>query len=138
MSDINIFEFVTRNKVRFPSSKGLLTIEQLWDVPLRSTDDFNLDKIAKDANKEFKGATEESFVQTARTPAIARLELTLEAIKHVIATKLADEKAAKERAENKVKREKLLKALSEKQDGKLSEMSEKELKKQIAELEAEG
>ena len=43
--------------------------------------------------------------------------------------------AAKKRSENKLKREKLLAVLAEKQDGKLSEMSERELKKQIAELD---
>lgn len=57
------------------------------------------------------------------------------AMSKIRGVKLADEAAAKKRAENKIKREKLLQALAEKQAGKLSEMSERELKKQIAELE---
>ncbi len=135
MSDINIFEYATRNKLRFASTRGELSVETLWDVPLRSSDGFNLDAIAKAANKAFKDATEESFVTPAFTPAVARLQATLEVVKSVITMKLADEAAAKQRAENKIKKEKLLAILAEKQDGKLSELSEKELKKQIAELE---
>lgn len=135
MSDINIYAYATRNKLRFPSSKGELTIEQLWDVPLRSTDGFNLDAIARGVNKTFKEATEESFVTPTRTPAHTRLEMTLEVIKNVIEVKLTDEAAAKKRADNKVEREKLLAILAEKQDGKLSELTEKELQKRIAALE---
>ena len=32
----NIFEYATRSKLRFQSSHGVLTVEQLWEVPLRS------------------------------------------------------------------------------------------------------
>jgi hypothetical protein len=42
---------------------------------------------------------------------------------------------AKRRAENKQEKEKLLAILAEKQDGKLSELSEKELRRRIAALE---
>lgn len=132
----NLFEYATRNKLRFASSKGDLTVEQLWDVPLRSTDGFNLDVIARSANKSFKDATEESFVATTRLPAHTRLEMTLEVVKRVIEVKLTAEADAKRRAENKTEREKLLAILAEKQAGKLSELTEKELQKRIAALEA--
>lgn len=131
----NVFEYATRTKLRFASTKGDLTVEQLWDVPLRSTDGFNLDAIARAANKAFKDATEESFVATTKTPAATRLEMTLDVVKSIIATKLADEERAKKRAENKAEKEKLLRILAEKQDGKLSDLSEKELQKRIAALE---
>ena len=132
----NIFEYATRNKLRFTSVKGELSIEQLWDVPLRSSDGFNLDAIARAANRYFKEATEESFVSTTRTPAQTRLEATLETVKYVIAAKLSDEVAAKRQADNRIEREKLLKILAEKQDGKLSDLSEKELQRRIAALES--
>lgn len=130
----NIFEFATRNKLRFASLRGELSVEQLWDVPLRSSDDFNLDRIARNANKALKDATEESFVSSTRTPAHVRLEMSLEVVKRVIAVKIADEETAKRRAENKKEREKLLEILAEKQDGKLSKLSEMELQKRIAAL----
>lgn len=130
----NIFEYVTRNKIRFQSTRGDLTVEQLWDVPLRSRDDFNLNVVAKAANKTLKDLSEESFVETAKTPAHTRAEIALDVVKFVIETKLAEEEAEKKRAANKLEKEKLLAILSEKQDGKLSELSEKELQRRIAAL----
>lgn len=137
MNEINVFEYATRNKLRFASSRGELTAEQLWDVPLRSSDGFNLDALARAANKDHKDATEESFVATERTSAHVKLEMKLETVKHVISVKLAEEAKAKARAENKAKKEKLLEILAEKQAGRLSALSEKEIKKQIAELDAD-
>ncbi len=130
----NIFEYAARNKLRFMSARGELSVEQLWDVPLRSRDDFNLNAVAKIANKALK-ETEENFVETTKTVEHARREAAMEVVKYVIETKLAEEEAAKSRAEKKQEKEKLLGILAEKQAGKLSELSEKELQKRIAALE---
>ena len=128
---MSMFEYATRKKLRFASSKGELTVEQLWDVPLRGRDDFNLDTIAKGANKALKALSEESFVRTERTPDQYRAEMALEIVKHVIQVRLDEENTAAQRAANKVEREKLLAILAEKQDGKLSELTERELQKRI-------
>lgn len=131
----NIFEYATRSKLRFASPRGELSIEQLWDIPLRSNDDFNLNTIAKTTNKALKDISEESFVETKKTAKQTRLEISLEVVKYVIDIKLAEETAAKTRADNKQEKEKLLGILAEKQAGKLSELSEKELQKRISALE---
>lgn len=131
----NIFEYATRNKLRFASIRGELSVEQLWDIPLRSRDDFNLNTIAKTANKALKEISEESFVETTKTAAHTRCEAAMEAVKYIIDVKLAEEEAAKTRAEKKQEKEKLLGILAEKQAGKLSELSEKELQKRIAALD---
>lgn len=135
MTTQNIFEYATRNKIRFASIRGELSVEQLWDVPLRAKDDFNLNAVAKATNKALKEISEESFVETSKTPAHTRLETAMEVVKYVIETKLAEEEAAKKRAANKLEKEKLLGILAEKQAGKLSELSEKELQKRIAALD---
>jgi uncharacterized small protein (DUF1192 family) len=135
-NDNDIFEYATRNKIRFESARGSLSVEQLWDAPLRSNDDFNLNAIARSANKVLKDATEESFVSAGvRTAAHVRLERTLDVVKRVIEVKLGDEADAKRRAENKKEREELLAILADKEKGKLSELSVKELQKRIAALE---
>lgn len=131
----NIFEYVTRNKLRFPSTRGELTVEQLWDVPLRSKDEFNLNSIAKAVNKAFKDISEENFVETKKTVEHTRKETALEVIKYVIEVKIAEEKETAARAEKKKEKEKLLAILAEKQDGKLSALSEKELQERIAALD---
>ena len=131
----NIFEYATRQKLRFTSIRGDLTVEQLWDVPLRSRDDFNLNVIAKTFNKALKEVSEESFVETTKTAEHSWREVALETVKYVIETKLAEETAATTRAAKKQEKEKLLSILAEKQAGKLSELSEKELQKRISALE---
>lgn len=136
MTTQNIFENATRNKIRFASIRGDLSVEQLWDVPLRSRDDFNLNAIAKAASKAFKEVSEENFVETTKTAIHTYREMTLEVVKYVIEIKLAEEAAATTRAANKQEKEKLLGILAEKQDGKLSALSEAELKKRIAALDA--
>ena len=134
MNTENLHEYAARNKIRFASSKGEISVEHLWDVPLRSRDGFNLDAIAKAANKALKAASEESFVETKRTPAHEKLEVALEIVKRVINVKLAEEAAAKKSAENRAERDKLLKILAEKQDGKLSALSEEEIRQRIEKL----
>lgn len=131
---MNMFEYAVRNKLRFASARGELSIEQLFDVPLRSRDTFNLNAIAQAANKAVKDLSEENFVETSRTPALARAERALELVKHVIETKLAEEAAAEQRAKNKAEKAKLLEILQKKQDGKLSSLSEAELKRHIEAL----
>lgn len=131
----NIFEYATRAKLRFTSIRGELTVEQLWDVPLRSRDDFNLNAIAKATNKAVKEVSEENFVETTKTAAHTRLEAALEVVKYVIDVKLGEEETAKARAAKKEEKEKLLAILAEKQAGKLSELSEKQLQQRIRDLE---
>ena len=127
----NDFEYATRNKIRFLSKRGELSVEQLWDVPLRSKDGFDLDAIAKETNRAFKGLTEESFVSTETTPAHTKAETALEVVKYVIQTKLAEENKAKTRATNLAEKQRLLTILAEKQAGALSALTEKELQDRI-------
>lgn len=131
-----MFEYATRNKIRFASTRGELSVEQVWDVPLRSKDGFDLDAIAKMASKSLKALTEESFVSTERTPAHERAEITLECVKFVIGVKLAEEATAKKRSENRSEKERLLRILADKQEGKLSALSEKEIQRRINALDA--
>lgn len=131
----NIFEYASRNKLRYGSVRGDLTTEQLWELSLRSKDGFDLDTVARGLNKKLKDLTEESFVSTTPSAASARAETSLEVVKHIIAVKMAEEASAKKRAANKGEKERLLSILAEKQTGALSALTEAELQKRIAELD---
>lgn len=133
-TNISIFEAATRKKLRFVSARGEISVEQLWDVPLRSKDDFNLDVIAKAVNKGLKAIAEESFVATTRRPEQALSELTLSIIKYVIRTKLDDEAKTRRRAGQSQERATLLEALANKKAGELGELSREELEERIRAL----
>lgn len=135
MSEVTKFVYATRKKLRYPSTRGELTTEQLWDVPLTSRDDFNLDTIAKSMNRAVKAAGEESFVQTTTKTALQEmLEISLEVIKYVIATKQEELEVAKKRAARIEEKRELLALLAEKQKGELSTLTKAELTKRIEEL----
>ena len=131
----NDYDAALRGKIRFESCRGDLTLEQLWDVPLRSRNGFDLDAVAKAANQTLKGLTEESFVNTRKNPAETEAVLRLDFVKYVIEVKLEEAEAARKRADLLKKKEKLIEALDEKQNDALKNMSEDDLKKQLAELE---
>ena len=73
MSDI--FERAARGNLRFPSSIGELTAEQLWHFPLTDRDPLrpDLDKIARSVNAELRSVTEDSFVSVTPDPRKADL-----------------------------------------------------------------
>lgn len=133
----NIFEITTRRSHMYPTSRGSITVQQLWNMSLTSKDDFNLDKIAQVISKELKASTEESFVKTTPNAKAKDLKVMLDVVLHIIGVKLAEKEAATKRAENAVKREKLLGQLEKKQDATLESMTEEEIKKEIAALDDE-
>lgn len=131
---MSLFEKATRIKLRFPSSKGDLSVEQLWEVPLRSKDTFNLNNVAQTVNAKVKEADEESFVDTSTNPNQTKYNLMFDIVKHVIAVKKAEEEATVQRAKNREERETLLAILAKKQVGKLDALTEEDLQKRIREL----
>ncbi|MEQ4302920.1 hypothetical protein ABNF97_16240 [Plantactinospora sp. B6F1] len=131
---MTIFEKATREKFRYPSTKGLLTTEQLWELPLTAKSGFSLDDVAKAVNAELKAIDTESFVATEPNPAKATLETKLEVVKHVIAIRLAEDQSAKAAAAKKLEKEKLLAVLGRKQDAALENLTEAELLARINNL----
>jgi hypothetical protein len=131
---MTIFEKATREKFRYQSAKGLLTTEQLWELPLTAKSGFSLDDVAKAVNAELKAIDTESFVATETNPAKATLETKLEVVKHVIAIRLAEDQAAKAAAAKKLEKEKLLAVLGRKQDAVLENLTEAELLARINNL----
>jgi hypothetical protein len=132
-TEISIFEQASRLQLRFVTSKGHVSTEELWDLNLQS-----LDTIAKAVNRELKSSQEESFIGTPTTAnkATKQQELRLSILKHVIAVKQEEEAASKSRA---AKRAQLatLKQLAEHKAGQAMEAkSLEEINAMITELES--
>lgn len=135
---MSVFETATRKKYRFPSSKGELTTEQLWDLPLSHSSNFDLDTVAKTVNGLLKDASEESFVKV--TPNVKRTELEnkLEVVKTVIAVKVEEARRATDAKARAEKRAKLLEAISAKDDEEISKKSKDELLKELAAIDGDA
>ena len=130
-----MFEKVSRLKLRFETPNGLLTVEDLWELPLTSrAGRANLDDIAKDINRALKATSEEESFVTKSTPKNEELQLALDVVKRVIEVKLAEAETAKTAADKRERKQKLLSLIAEKQDNQLSELSVEELQAQVEAL----
>jgi hypothetical protein len=130
-----MFDLATRNKYRFESSRGELTTEDLWEVPLQRADGFDLDNIARNIANQIKLVGQESFVATKENPVKKQLENKLEVVKAVISFKIDQKQAAVHKAERAEKRRFLLDALANKKNEEISQKSVDELEKELAALD---
>ena len=64
----NLFLLASRKKFRFPSVKGDLVVEQLWEMPLTSKNGFSVNDVAMAVKKELRTLEEDSFVEVSPNP----------------------------------------------------------------------
>jgi hypothetical protein len=129
-----MFDKATRLKLRFTTSKGEATVEDLWDLPLSSERGHpNLDTIAINLNKQLKDADEVSFVLPSKSKdEITRLKFDV--VRHIIEVRLGENAAKAKERENAEKKEKILAILADKQDESLKTKSVEELQALAASL----
>jgi hypothetical protein len=127
MSELNIFEVASRNKFRF-SFKGIISVEDLWDLQPRQ-----LDSIFQTLNAELKLLKEESLLDT-KTKQDKELDIKIEIIKYIVQIKLDEQTSRAEALERKEKKQKILEILSTKQDEDLKGKTPEELQKMLEEL----
>jgi hypothetical protein len=128
---MNIFENASRKKLRFPTTKGIVNVEDLWDLSLES-----LDTIAIGLNKQIKNTDTESFI-VKKTPINTTLHLQFDIVVHIITVKQEEQekrKLAKDRAE---KRAQLKELIGKKIRNAQEEKSLEELQEELAELDEE-
>lgn len=126
------FAIAAKNKLRFSTSRGQLSTEDLYDLSLK-----DLDRLAVAIDAEI-GTDRKTFLANAdSTPASksrVENELRLEILKAVIEDKQADN-AAKRAAAEKKSRVEFLKNLREKKEiDKLETLSIEEIDAQLAAL----
>lgn len=125
---VNIFEYATRNKIRFPY-KGVISVEDLWDLSLT-----NLDSIFKTLNKEIKQSEEESLL-TTKTNVDTELEIQIAIVKHIVALKLKEKKEREDAAAIKAQKQKIMSIIATKEDEALQNSSVDDLRKMLDELD---
>lgn len=130
-----MFEKATRQQLRFNTKKGLLSVEDLWTLPLKTS--FNaqvdLDEVAKTVYKELKTSEEISFVAPV-TASNTTAQLKMDIVKHIIAVKLAEKEVAEKAKETKEKKQKILEIIARKQDESLANASIDDLQKMLESL----
>lgn len=128
MTTENLFEMATRSKLRFPSTKGELSVEDLWDLS-----DKDLDVVYKNLKDQEVKSSEESLLDDANVD--PKLTAAIGIVRYIFTTKRNERLAEKERINKKLTQRKYIDALSKKQDEAIEKMSEAELRAMIDSLE---
>lgn len=122
-----IFEYATRNKIRF-LFRGLISAEDLWDLSLT-----NLDSIYKDLKKQLKQSEEESLLNV-KTQENELLNVQIDIVKHIVSVKLAEKEAREKALAKKAQKQKIMSIIAAKQDEILQNSSIDDLQKMLDEL----
>lgn len=129
----NIFEKATRVKLRFPTTRGELSVEDLWELPLKGT--LSLNSIAVKLKKEVSStedmidlvdgdaANKESNIKMAKT------KLALEVVMHIIGVLKAERDARELREAQQSKLRLIDNALATKRQEQLTSGSIEDLEK---------
>lgn len=134
----DIFIRASREAWRFPSVRGDLTSEQLWQMPLIAKSGFDLNSVARGLNQMVKNLGEENFVEVRANPERTSAEGKLELVKHVIAVKQEEIRMAEKRADRNSQRAKILDALAARENEELTKASREDLLAKLAEIDAQG
>lgn len=123
MEKTNIFEEASRLKLKFPTAKGFIGVEDLWDIPMSVLNSMYSDL------KKTEDSEDKYSLESPKTTTNERLKLSLLIIVHVYSVR-KDEAEAKQKslivaAEKKKLRELIERKKEEAMDGKsLQELEE--------------
>lgn len=130
---MNIYKYAAQRQIRFASNRGMLTVEQLFDLPLKSESGFCLDNVAKAISAGLKSLDSESFVEEVKADSNkSDLEVAFEIVKDVIKTKQEQIAAVRLKQENAARKHRILELINEKKDAKFKELTIDELEKELA------
>lgn len=121
---MEMYKKASRERLRFSNSKGVLSLEQLWALSLPT-----LSQMIKDQLEvvKVKGSNDElSFLETNNVDPIEQLKFDI--LKDVYLTLKNEAEIAKNEAEDRLKKQKILQLIAVKQDQELMNKSIDELK----------
>jgi hypothetical protein len=134
---MNIFEQASRLQLRWESPKGLLTVEDLWTLPLSSVnkDKANLDAIAVALYRKTRdGAETISFVNPMTDPDKGEDQLRLEIARHIITVRQEENRIAADAKKRSETKQRVLEIIAQKEGEALSGKSIEELRAFAASL----
>jgi hypothetical protein len=133
-----LFRKAIENKWRFPAAgRNVLSLEELYDLPLAGNNGTNLDTVANLINNELqvkRGKVSFVTTNTRNDREVAELEDKLELVKDVIQVKLERNAARQEQVAKASEKAMLEALLVQKQTEALKNLSEEEIRKRLAEL----
>jgi hypothetical protein len=118
-----MYKEASKLKLRFQTSKGNLSIEQLWDLNLNE-----LDSLAVSLEEAYKNSKGKSFLEK-KTAKNKTIKLQFDIAFDILNTKVEEREALQKEDENKTHNQKIPSLIKEKQEDELKGKSIKELEK---------
>ena len=128
MTNINIFEYASRHKFRYPY-KGMIATEDLWDLA-----PAQLDNIYKALNKDAANAQVDSLMCTMADVDFDLLT-KIDIVKYIFKVKEQEAEDRKNAAAKAAKKQHILDLIAQKREADMQNMSEEDLLKMLEELE---
>ena len=129
----DLFLIASRQKFKFNSTKGLLSVEDLWDLPMQSqTGKASLDEIARELHNKLKEDTEISFVTPKSSDTTVQQKFDI--VKFIIDTRIAEREAAVNERARADRRAKLMEVIERKENDNLNNMNIEDLKKLLQDM----
>lgn len=119
-----MYKKASKLKLRFQTTKGQLSVEQLWSLPM--ADLVAAIKIAKKVIDINTGDDELSFLDENKKTD-EKAVLTFNILKDIYLTRMEEMEAKRKAKETKAQNEKILSIIHEKKEGALKEKSVEEL-----------
>jgi hypothetical protein len=120
-----MYKQASQLKLRFSTTKGNLSVEQLWDLSLT-----DLDSLAVSLEEAYKNSKGKSFLVKTSTKD-KTIKLMFDIALDVLTTKVEQQEALREAADIKAHNQKILSLIAKKQEGELEGKSVEELEKML-------
>lgn len=115
------FKQAVKQKLRVSTNKGLLSVEQLWDLSIS-----DLDTLAVSLEEAYNNSKGKSFL-AKKTTKDKDIKLQFDIVLDILETKVAEQEAISEAKEIKEHNQKILKLIEDKKEEDMKGMSVKQL-----------
>ncbi len=122
-----MYKEASKQKLRVQTTRGLLSIEQVWDLSLAE-----LDALAVALEEDYKNSKGKSFLDK-KSKKDKTIKLQFDIVLDILNTKVEEKEANLQAVKDKEHNQKILGIIKKKQDTALEEMSVKQLEKMLKE-----
>lgn len=122
------FKSATRQKLRFNTSKGMLSTEQMWDLGITF-----LAGIVRNLKKELNKDSDDelAFLDDTSAPVDETVELRFNIVKEIYLAKKSERDSIKTEAAKKEHNQKILAEIARRKEESITKVSDEELEKML-------
>lgn len=122
---MDIFKQASKQQLRISTTRGMLTVEQLWTLSIE-----HLDLLAVSLQEKYETSKGKSFVRK-RTIKDKQVKLEFDIVLDILNTKVEEQEASQNAAEIKAHNQKIMGMIQKKQEEDLGTKSIKDLEKML-------